>query len=59
MTLELAAWWIPTAITILSIIGALSVDDGGGYLSGIGNIIMLVPAFGVSLIAWIVYALVT
>jgi len=57
MTIIFAAWWIPTIITIVCILAAILHNDGGGYFSGLGNILMLVPALGVSLIAWIVYAI--
>ena len=53
ITFTLAWWWIPTAITVAGLIWALLiVDDGGGYLSGIGNLFALVPVLAVSAIAW-------
>lgn len=58
MTITIAAWWIPTAITLIGVIWALFiVDDGGGMFSGIGNLIALVPVSVVSAIAWIIWAI--
>lgn len=57
MTITLAAWWVPTLITVAGIAWALFwVDDGGGFLSGLDNLMALIPALAVSLVAWIVYA---
>ena len=54
-TLTFAWWWIPALITVAGVIWALFiVDDGGGYLSGIGNMFALVPALVVSCLAWII-----
>lgn len=49
-------WWsIPTIITLAGIFWALYiVDDGGGFLSGLGNIFALIPVLVVSCIAWII-----
>lgn len=56
-TITLGWWVIPTLITVVSVIWALFiVDDGGGYLSGLGNLFALVPALIVSTISWIVGA---
>lgn len=58
MTITIAAWWIPTAITLIGVIWALFiVDDGGGMFSGIGNLLALVPVSVVSAIAWIIWAI--
>lgn len=58
MTITIAAWWIPTAITLIGVIWALFiVDDGGGMFSCIGNLIALVPVSVVSAIAWIIWAI--
>lgn len=57
LTLTLTWWWIPLAITIVAVLMALLHDDGGGFMSGIGNMLLLIPALFVSLIAWIVAAL--
>jgi hypothetical protein len=57
ITITLAWWWVvPTIITVGGIIWAMCYDDGGGYFSGIGNVILLVPVLFVSLIAWIIAA---
>ena len=52
------SWWmVPTTITILSFIYPIFIhDDGGGFGAGIGNILMCIPALFISLISWIVYA---
>lgn len=58
MTITIAAWWIPTAITLIGVIWALFIfDDGGGMFSGIGNLLALVPVSVVSAIAWIIWAI--
>ncbi len=58
MTITIAAWWIPTAITLIGVIWAVFiVDDGGGMFSGIGNLLALVPVSVVSTIAWIIWAI--
>jgi hypothetical protein len=50
-------WVIPLVITIISLFWAIyCVDDGGGFFSGLGNILALVPALFISMIAWIIYA---
>ena len=60
MTITFASWWIPTIITIVSILWALLHDDGtSGYFSGLGNILLLIPALGISLISWIIYVICT
>lgn len=52
-TITFSWWWIPTAITVIGLIWALLiVDDGGGMLSGLGNLFALVPVLFVSAIAW-------
>lgn len=58
ITLAIAAWWIPLAITVIAICWALFVVEGGnGMFSGLANLIALVPALAISLVAWIAYAI--
>lgn len=54
MTITIAWWMIPTLITVAGIAYAYFYDDGGGYFSGLGNLIILVPVFFISLISWII-----
>lgn len=59
MTIELSLWWIiPALITVLGIVWALCIHDDGtsGFLSGLGNLLMLIPVLGASLVAWIIAA---
>lgn len=57
-TLTLGWWLIPAAVTVLSCGYVLCIyDDGGGRFSGIGNLMLLVPALAVSLVTWIVAAI--
>lgn len=57
MTIIIAWWVIPTVILAAGTIYALFIhDDGGGYLSGIGNLLLLIPVLVVSLIAFIIAA---
>lgn len=59
VTLTFGAWWIPLLITIVAVGWAIFwVDDGGGWLSGLGNILALIPALFVSMVAWIVWGVV-
>jgi hypothetical protein len=52
-TLTFAWWWIPLAITVVTCGWAIFiVDDHGGYLSGLGNLLALIPALIISLAAW-------
>lgn len=57
-TLTFAWWWIPTAVTVIGLFWALFIYDDGssGYLSGLGNLFMLIPVLAVSMVAWIVAA---
>lgn len=59
MTVTFAAWWIPTIITVVGLVWALFIYDDGssGWLSGIGNIFMLIPVLVISMISWIIYAI--
>ncbi len=57
VVITLGWWTIPSIITVAVIVWALFIyNDGGGWLSGIGNLFMLIPALLVSLIAWIIAA---
>lgn len=51
-TLTLAWWWIPALITIVGVVWAVMLDEGDGYLSGVGNFIALLLALAVSGVAW-------
>ena len=58
MTITLTWWMIPTIILVVGLIYAIIIhDDGGGYFSGVGNVFLLVPVLGISLIAWIIAAI--
>lgn len=57
MTLTIYWWVFPTLITVLGIIWALTLDDGGGYFSGLGNLLALIPVLAVSTVSWIVAAI--
>jgi len=53
ITITFAWWWIPTIITVAGLIWAIFiVDDGGGFLSGLGNIFAPIPVLVVSCFAW-------
>lgn len=53
-TLTFAWWWIPMAITVISIGWAVFVynDGSSGFLAGLGNVIMLIPALTISAVSW-------
>ena len=57
-TLTFARWWIPTAITVLGLLWVFFIYDDGsrGYLSGLGNLFMLIPVLAVSIVLWIIVA---
>lgn len=58
MTITITWWMIPSIITVGGILWAVyGHKDGGGYLSGIGNMFLLVPILAVSTIAWIIAAI--
>lgn len=58
MTLAISWWMIPSMITIVGILWAIyGHKDGGSYLSGIGNLLLLIPVLAISLVAWIIAAL--
>ena len=57
MDLHIPGWILPLTITAASYFYALVVHkDEGGYFSGLGNLLMLVPASIISAIAWMIYA---
>lgn len=58
ITLIFAWWWIPTFITVAGFVWAIFIYDDGrsGYLNGLGNLFMLIPVMLVSLISWIIAA---
>ena len=52
-TITLGWWAIPTLVTVATCGYALFIhEDGGGAFSGIGNLMLLVPALLVSTLAW-------
>lgn len=57
-TLVFAWWWIPTAITVAGFVWVFFIYDDGssGYLSGLGNLFMLIPVMAVSMASWIIAA---
>ncbi len=58
MTITLTWWMLPTIVTILLCGYALFIyDDGGELFSGMGNIMLLVPALFISLICWVIAAI--
>jgi len=57
MEITFPIWIIPTVITIGSFGYAFfGHDDGGSYMSGLGNALLMIPAGIISTIAWIIYA---
>lgn len=57
ITITFAGWMIPLAITIIGLIWAFFiVDGGGGMLSGLANILALIPVLFFSSVAWMLYA---
>jgi hypothetical protein len=59
ITLNLAWWQIPTGVTILAMLWAFFWPaDDDGFLGGITRLFMCVPALFVSLIAWVIAAVV-
>lgn len=58
INLTFGAWWIPTLITIVCFGYAIFIhNDGDGWFSGLGNMLLCVPAGIISTIAWIIYAI--
>lgn len=59
MTITLAWWMLPTAITLIAFATALfwpSDSGGGGWMPDLTPLLLMIPALFVSLVAWIVYA---
>jgi hypothetical protein len=57
MTITFGAVWIPIIITILGIaVPLLWPDNSSGWFTGIGTLFYLIPGLLVSLIAWVIYA---
>lgn len=61
MTLEIGAWAIPLAITIVLYIWALwpRKEWDSGMLGGLPYIFTLFAATTISLVSWLIWALVT
>jgi hypothetical protein len=58
INITIYGWMIPTSITIITFGYAIFIyDDGPGLWQGIGNLLLLVPASFISMIAWIIYAI--
>lgn len=58
LTITLGWWVLPSVITVALCGYALCIyDDGGGRFSGIGNLMLMVPALAVSMVAWIIAAM--
>ena len=52
-TVTFAWWWIPLAVTVASLVYPLFIHkDGSGYMAGLGNVLLLVPALFISALAW-------
>lgn len=59
MEVSIPRWMIPAAITVLSCGYAVFIHrDDPGYGCGLGNIMLLVPVLVVSMITWIIYAVI-
>lgn len=55
-TLTFAWWGIPTIITVASLLIAVCWPEDGGYLSGIATLFYLILAMFISMLAWIIAA---
>ena len=54
-TLTYAWWWVPAAITLVGLIWAIFIVDGGsGIGAGLANLFALVPVLLLSAVAWAV-----
>ena len=56
-TITISWWMIPTLITVVGVVYALFIHKDTGMFAGIGNLLLLSPVLGVSLIAWIIAAI--
>ena len=57
MSIEISAYWIPIFFTVAPIFWAIFlVDSGHGIGAGISNVLALVPALFISMLSWIIYA---
>lgn len=61
MTITLGWWAVPLAITTIAFLASFMADAGGrgGYLSGLDTLIFNALALIVSLIAWLIWAVLT
>jgi hypothetical protein len=61
MTITLGWWAIPLAITIIAFLASFMADtrSSSGYLSGIDTLIFNALALIVSLIAWLIWSVLT
>jgi len=57
MIIHISFWIFPTLITIISLVWALFFVKGDGYLSGLDNVLALVPALAISCFSWIIYSI--
>lgn len=58
LTITFAGWIIPLAITVIGLIWAFFIVDGGsGMFSGMANIFALIPVLVLSSFAWMLYAI--
>lgn len=59
MIIEISAYWIPIGITIIGLFWAIFiVDSGNGIGAGLSNALALIPVLFVSMLSWIIYAVV-
>jgi hypothetical protein len=57
MTLHISWWMIPSLITALGFSYALLIhQDSPGYGQGLGNLLLLIPASVISIVSWIIAA---
>lgn len=58
MTITLAWWMLPTAITLIAFATVFlwPSSGGGGWFPDLTPLLLMIPALFVSLVAWVVYA---